>query len=67
MANARRHCRHCGNRAALQKGGGAKKGQYYVRCKDFNCFSDFGGGIKSLTFYPTKEEAEEAWNKTQDA
>lgn len=67
MPNVRRKCKHCGSRAVLQKGGGAKKGQYYMRCKDYNCFSELGGGPRGLTFYPTKEEAEESWNKLQDA
>lgn len=63
----RKPCKQCGGKPVLKKGGGAKIGQYYMRCNDYNCFGDFGGGVAGLTFYPTKESAEEAWNKQQDA
>lgn len=64
---ARKPCKQCGGPGVLQKGGGVKKGWVYIRCKDYNCFSDYGGGISGLKFHQTKEEAEAAWNKQQDA
>lgn len=67
MANYRKACKQCGGKAVLRKAGGSKTGWFYIRCKDYNCFSNYGGGVSGLTFYPTIVAAEEAWNTRQDA
>ncbi len=52
-------CRHCGGKAVRKKGG--KPDTFYVRCKNFDCFSD-NGGVRDLILSATKLAADEVWN-----